>query len=146
MNTYGEGSVATSGNETLFDDGRSATPMPGEGGSVLGVKKRKSGTFWRRKSNLNLLDQYDDTNGAGSNRTAKTNGHTNGQRNGDEDMIMGGTDDYAGYGNGGTNGVAAATNPRSVSPPPQLPAFIGGGGGLGLESENLFKDIKEHWL
>lgn len=152
MDTNRDGSVATSGNETLVGDGgRSATPVPGEdeAGGVLKVTKRKSGTFWRRRSSADLLDQYSGTNGAGHDvPAAKTNGYSDGQTNGhgigDEDVVMGGTDEHMGYENGDANGVTSAnvlTRPRSISPPPQLPEIIGSGGGLGLEPENMFQDI-----
>ena len=221
MNGNGNGSVAgTSGNETSFDDdaerkGVTTTPVPGTdgGGGILRVKKRKSLTFWQRKSNADSLEQQqqynNNNNNTGANggiavaaggahdvsAAAKTNGtyeidagpqQTNGQHhqqymnghyhplsngthtdadvNGGGDVVMSGVDDhdeqYMEYGNhNGTTatnngGITTMTNPsatdkplpllqrrRSISPPPQLPAFIGGGEGLGLETERMFQDF-----
>ena len=142
-----DGSAAASMNETLVDDQpmRSTTPMPGD--EIQGVKKRKSGTFWKRKSNLSLFNAYHSaeqngttgtTKGAnGSSGSTKVNGYTNGETYQDTDVIMGGTDDHTEY----TNSLSPSATKRSVSPPPQLPAFVGGGGGLGLGVDDMFKDF-----
>ena len=126
------------------EEAKSPTPRPES--AYPTVEKRKSGTFWRRRSSMGLAAAF-GANGA--------NGSTGGGQNG------------ATNGNGTMNGGYNATNghkeditvdeqenekplplspgsdlekQRSWSPPPQLPAFIGGGGSLG--GEELFKDIK----
>ncbi len=138
--TNEDDSVAASTNETLVDDQpmRSTTPMPGD--EIQGIKKRKSGTFWKRKSNLSLFNAYNsgEQNGAagttnGTNGSAKTNGYSNGHQ--DVDVAMGGTDDHTEH----ANGTSPLAFKRSASPPPQLPAFVGGGGGLGLGMDDIFK-------
>ena len=142
--TIGNGSVATSANDTLIGEQPQRSISPGPGEEIQGVKKRKSGTFWRRKSNQNLLDAYNGAqqNGeAGTNGSARTNGHTNGRVNGNADVVMSGTDEHTGYSHDYANGANGAVPKRSVSPPPQLPAFIGGGGGLGLPVDDMFKDF-----
>ena len=151
--TY-NGSPANGTNGVLHEeveDSRSATPVPGD--EIQGVKKRKSGTFWRRKSSSNLLGENNaglssapTTNGNGNaHHDANQYGNSSGNGNGNGDVVMGGTQDYTGYNDDwkhGENGVAhMRTRTRSISPPPQIPAFIGGGGGLGLEAEDMFKDI-----
>lgn len=155
---YGEGSPASSPNsatrgESLVEEKRPLTPAPEE--ALQEVPRRKSGTFWRRKSSLNLSSAFSALNGkdetqpqnAGLNGGA-SGGHTNGAQNGLTNGKHGGEqeddgDDDATMEDLNTEKslpeIQEPLSPRSYSPPPQLPVFVGGGGGLG--GEDLFKDI-----
>ena len=153
---YGEVSPASSPSsatrgEGVVEERRPLTPAPEE--ASHDVPRRKSGTFWRRKSNLNLSSAFSAMNGKeNQSKNADLNGgasggHTNGAQNGltngkhgeeqEED------DDYATMEDLHTEKslpeIQEPLPPRSYSPPPQLPDFVGGGGGLG--GEDLFKDI-----
>lgn len=131
------------------------TPAPEE--ALQDVPRRKSGTFWRRKSSLNLSGAFSAMNGketqpknvVGLNggSTGASGAHTNGAQNGltngkhgseqdedDDDVTM---EDL--HTEKSLPEIQEPLPPRSYSPPPQLPVFVGGGGGLG--GEDLFKDI-----
>lgn len=153
---YGEVSPASSPSsatrgESAEDEKRPLTPAPEE--ALQDAPRRKSGTFWRRKSSLNLSGAFAAMNGKGSQpQNAGLNGeasgaHTNGAQNGltngkheakredeDEDATM---EDL--HTEKSLPEIQEPLPPRSYSPPPQLPVFVGGGGGLG--GEDLFKDI-----
>ena len=128
---------------------RPMSPAPEE--NIQGVQKRKSGTFWRRKSSLNLSSAFAAMNGkenqpqnvgmnggstvATANNTHEgPNGLTNGKHEGEEDVA-----DEDEETEKSLSVMEEPLPPRSYSPPPQLPMFVGGGGGLG--GEDLFKDI-----
>ena len=91
---------------------------------------------------MSLFNAYNngEQNGTanGTNGSAKTNGYSNGGTHHDSDVAMSGIDDHSGY----SNGLAPLPPMKSPSPPPQLPAFIGGGGGLDLGMDDMFKDFK----
>ena len=61
-------------------------------------------------------------------------GMTNGKHEAEDDVTMADADTEK-----STSELEEPLPPRSFSPPPQLPAFIGGGEGLG--AEDMFKDI-----
>lgn len=116
---------------------RSATPMPEDEDSIVPTKRRKSGTFWRRKSSLSLANALD---GDATRRTGAQESVDPDQR---QAINMGGSgkENKSPY---ATNGdVAGEEVPimmvRTPSPPPQLPEFIGAGSGLGVE--DLLKQI-----
>lgn len=135
--------------ESVVEKERPLSPAPEE--EIRGVQKRKSGTFWRRKSSLNLNNAFAAMNGKeGQPQDVAVVGGSIGATDGDTD---GGRKSMP---NGRHKVEEDATvedldtekplpeleeplSPRSYSPPPQLPAFVGGGGGLG--AEDMFKDI-----
>ena len=134
--------------ESVTEEERPLTPAPED--DLQGVQKRKSGTFWRRKSSLTLDNVFAGTNGkenqpqtAGFNNGSikatdrmdeGQNGMINGKHQGDEDVTVEDVDEK-----NPLPEFEESFSPRSYSPPPQLPAFVGGGGGLG--GEDLFKHI-----
>lgn len=141
-------STATRG-ESVVDEKRPLTPAPED--EIQSMPKRKSGTFWRRKSSLNLSNAFAAMNGkenqpqnagsnggsngaTGDNTNGEQNGLTNGKHEGEEDVTMEDLDTEQSLPES-----EEPLPPRSYSPPPQLPMFVGGGGGLG--GEDMFKDI-----
>lgn len=135
--------------ESVVEEERPMSPTPEE--NIQPTQKRKSGTFWKRKSSLNLNSAFAGMNGkenqphnAGLNgeTTAVRDGHlnqgqngmTNGKHEAEEDAPMEDADTE--------RSLLESDEPlprKSWSPPPQLPMFVGGGGGLG--GADLFKDI-----
>ena len=140
------------------------SPTPVSGSEFPTMKKRKSGTFWRRRSSMGLASAFGDSEtgtGAGQNVTA--NETPNGAMNGRQTGAMNGGDNVpTNKEKNGTNGYGARKGGgnvtmgeqddeklspestqepprRSFSPAPQLPDFVGGG--IGLGGEDLFKDI-----
>lgn len=154
--TYGEDSPASPASsvtrgESVLEEKRPLTPAPEE--ELQYAPRRKSGTFWRRKSSLNLSSAFSAMNGKenqpqnGASNGAVSGVYTNGGQNGltngkhegeeeddDDDATMGDLHDEKSL-----SEIQEPLSPRSYSPPPQLPLFVGGGGGLG--GEDLFKDI-----
>lgn len=151
--SYGEDTPASPGSsvtrgDSVVEEERPQAAAPED--EIQGMQKRKSGTFWRRKSNLSLSGAFTVVNGretqpqnAGSNGTSAgatgggntdggQNGMTIGRHEGEEDATMEDLDTE--------KPLPEPLSPRSYSPPPQLPAFVGGGGGLG--GEDMFKDIQ----
>ncbi len=135
--------------DSVVQEQRPLTPAPEE--EIQGTQKRKSGTFWRRKSSLTLGATFAAMNGkenqpqnggmnggstdaTGGNINAGQNGMTNGKHKGEKDTTMEDADTERSL-----SEIEEPLPPRSYSPPPQLPMFVGGGGGLG--GEDLFKDI-----
>ena len=126
------------------------TPTPGSSNGFLTVNKRKSGTFWRRSSSLGLATAFGANGVTGGGQNGATNG-TNGIINGGHTEMNGHKEDIKEdvkdiSVDEQENEKPLPLSPtldlekqRSWSPPPQLPAFIGGGGSLG--GEDLFKDI-----
>lgn len=152
---YGEDTTASPRSsvirgDSVVEEERPQTAAPED--EIQDVPKRKSGTFWRRKSSLNMSGAFATINGkenqpqnAGSNGTLTgaavggdtgggLNGMTNGRHEGEEDATMEDLDTEKPLPE-----IVGPLSPRSYSPPPQLPVFVGGGGGLG--GEDLFKDI-----
>ena len=136
-------------SESVAEEQRPQTPAPEEG--IERTQRRKSGTFWRRKSSLNLNNAFANMNGkenqspnGGLNGSTTTttggdihegrNGLTNGKHSGEEDVTMEDADTEKSLPE-----IEEPMSPRTWSPPPQLPEFIGGGGGLG--GADMFKDI-----
>ena len=161
------------------------SPAPEE--DMPRVQKRKSGTFWRRKSSLNLAGAFSGMNGkqnqpqnvenmnggstvaTDANTNGGQNGMTNGKHKAEEDVTMEDVDRERSQTERSQTeksqtersqtersqtersqtersqterSLSEFDEPlprRSWSPPPQLPAFVGGGGGIG--GEDLFKDI-----
>lgn len=146
-NSASSASPMTKG-ESVVEEERPLSPGPED---VIQGARRKSGTFWKRKSSLTLSNAFAAMNGKENQpQNAGLNGEATGARGGDTD----------GGKNSMTNGrhedeedvtmeemdsenslpeVLEPLPPRSYSPPPQLPLFVGGGGGLG--GEDMFKDI-----
>lgn len=166
-------------DEMSIEKERPMIPAPDE--DIPRVQKRKSGTFWRRKSSLNLAGAFAGMNGkenqpqnvetkggptvpADGNANGEQNGLTNGKHKGEEDVTMEDVDrersqtersqtersqtERSQYERSQTErsqterSLSEFDEPlprRSWSPPPQLPMFVGGGGGLG--GAELFKDI-----
>ena len=141
-------------SQNRYDDGvieeepslRSPTPAPGD--YFPPVQKRKSGTFWRRRSSLGLATVFGKDDGSAH---EATNGDANGNTNG----VPNGTDEtHKSLENGGPENekqlpdlpLSPSNYPeeelpkRSYSPPPQIPEFVGAGSGLG--GEDMFKDIR----
>ena len=122
------------------------TPTPGSGNGFPTVSKRKSGTFWRRSSALGLATAFGANGVTGGGQNGATNG-TNGSMNGGHTELNGHKEDIKEISvDEQENEKPLPLSPtldlekqRSWSPPPQLPAFVGGGGSLG--GEDLFKDI-----
>ena len=125
------------------------SPAPEE--DLQRAQRRKSGTFWKRKSSLNLNKAFAGMNGkenqpqnaglnggtavaAGDNMSEGQNGMTNGKHEKEEDVPTEDADTEKSL-----SEIEEPLPRRSWSPPPQLPMFVGGGGGLG--GEELFKDI-----
>lgn len=151
---FGEDTPASPTSATMRDESgeegeRSATPGPEE--AMQGTQRRKSGTFWRRKSNMTMGGAVVGMNGKenqplnvgvnggstgpmGGHANDQQRGMTNGRHEGEEDATMEDADRDKSLPE-----LEEPLPPRSYSPPPQLPVFVGGGGGLG--GEELFKDI-----
>ena len=140
-------SPGLSGETVMEEENSDRAPTPAPSGDFPSMKKRKSGTFWRRKSSLNMATAFDGNEEGGLNRNGSTNGATAGKRSIASDRRI---EEYGVTGhhenraplatNGnGTSPMTGITPTRTWSPPPQLPEFVGGGGGLG--GEDLFKDI-----
>ena len=144
------------GVDTVVEEGQRRSPTPAPDSEIPTVRKRKSGTFWRRKSSLGMASALDTDGNTLSKQNVVTNGATNGAVHGGLNGTNGslaGVEElqngmHGGHETGTINGGSGNEEPlpdlgmvptRSWSPPPQLPAFIGGGGGLG--GEDLFKDI-----
>ena len=141
-------STATRG-ESVVEEEKPMSPAPEE--DVQGAPKRKSGTFWRRKSSLNLSTAFAETNGkenrpqstgANGGSTVATDGNTNGGPNGMTNGKHEGEEDVPIEDADTEKSLSEIEEPlprKSWSPPPQLPMFVGGGGGLG--GEDMFKHI-----
>ncbi len=137
LNEYsGSPGLNGGGDDSIIEEEapRQETPVPGESSPI--VSKRKSGTFWRRKSSLSLANALDNEKiGLEKKPVEEDDVHgaeyTNG--NGDADISMGAMQRKE-------SKELPPPPPRSISPPPQLPPLIGGGGGLG--GADLFKDIQ----
>lgn len=159
-------SPAAMNGDTVYEEegeGRSITPAPI--GDFPTVTKRKSGTFWRRRSSLSLATAFGANNGTGRGQGSEvtdeatggtinklqkrpTNGATfttgqngiHGDEKEGEDTIA--EDGYRQNENALPEIEKMASmstiSARSYSPPPQLPDLIGAGSGLG---EDLFKNI-----
>lgn len=147
------GSPGLSGETVLEEGNPGRSPTPAPGSDFPTVRKRKSGTFWRRKSSLGMASAF----GANGDPEIRENGTTNGVTSSGSNVINGKQNGVSGEQNGmnsdydGRTSMAeqenekplpdiAIASTRSWSPPPQLPELIGGGGGLG--GEDLFKDIQ----
>lgn len=122
---------------------RAKTPTPGSGNGFPTVSKRKSGTFWRRSSSLGLATAFGANGVTGGGQNGATNGFMNGghtEMNGHKEEIKDiAVDEQENEKPLPLSPTLDLEKQRSWSPPPQLPAFIGGGGSLG--GEDLFKDI-----
>lgn len=122
------------GNGTVLQvepEGRSSTPaLPGE--EPLTPNKRKSATFWRRKSTQSLADALENQIPGRGKRPSAGDDVSRAHR--DHDVAMGDMDTEKMLPQ-----AHEAPITRSDSPPPQLPEFVGAGGGLG--GEDLFRDI-----
>ncbi|KAL9639073.1 MAG: hypothetical protein Q9164_001170 [Protoblastenia rupestris] len=117
------------GHDTVVENPRPITPVMGD--EMLPIKKRKSGTFWRRKSSLTLTETVNAEKQGWANKPPEiaVDEDWNGQDKGEPVEIEG--------------RLSEEQSPplfRSYSPPPQLPELVSGGGGLEL-GEDLFKDI-----
>ena len=158
-----EGSSANPvvGGETVKDEpSQLRSPTPGPGSEFPTIKKRKSGTFWRRRSSLGINAAMAGPEDTETEQSAYPNAASNGTP---ATSMNGGQNRVSSRDQGGLNNGQNAMNgkedldyvleeqdeqkplpdigmlpARSWSPPPQLPDFVGGGGGLG---EDLFKDI-----
>jgi len=127
------------------------SPTPASNDDFPTVKKRKSGTFWRRRSSMGLDTAFGPNGGSGVGTIDTTNGAMNGNRHGDHNDLNRDHKEVAITEQENekqlpqiplspvTNYEEEMLPQRSYSPPPQLPDFIGAGGGLG--GEDLFKDI-----
>ena len=145
-------SIGTKG-ESIAEEERPMSPTPEE--NIQPIQKRKSMQIWKRKSSQALSNAFASMNGkenqsqpqstvmngdgtttiiisSGINGTQ--NGMTNGKHEGEDDVT---TEDAEAEQS--LQESEEAPPRRSWSPPPQLPEFIGGGGGLG--GADLFKDI-----
>lgn len=118
------------------EEDRSSTPITAADSSDL-PKPRKSGTFWRRRSSLNLTDGEKPGWTAG---IRKASMDLNGATTGKEPTSHRYNTPTTGF----EEGPIAANSMevpivlrRSHSPPPQLPPLAGEGSGLG----DLFKDF-----
>lgn len=122
------------------------TPTPGSASDFPTVGKRKSGTFWKRSSSLGLATAFGANGVTGGGQNGATNGSMNGghtEMNGHKEDIKDikdfTVDEQENEKPLPLSPTSDLEKQRSWSPPPQLPAFIGGGGSLG--GEDLFKDI-----
>ena len=122
-------------------DGQAILPPARPGSAYPTMEKRKSDTFWRRRSSMGLAAAF-GANGStgGQNGNGATNGTMNGGHTGTnghkEDITV---DEQENEKPLPLSPTSDLEKQRSWTPPPQLPAFIGGGGSLG--GEDLFKDI-----
>lgn len=134
------------GETVLEDEGEGRAPTPAPGSDFPTMKKRKSGTFWRRKSSWGMGTALgEDGTGAGPNQSiiGATSPNTNGghsviNRGRGEDVTINSQEDERSPSDAELE-TPRVESIRSASPPPQIPDFIGAGGGLG--GEDLFKDI-----
>ena len=146
-------SIGTKG-ESVVEEERPMSPTPEE--NIQPIQKRKSMQIWKRKSSQALSNAFSSMNGkenqqpqpqstvvnGGVTTTIVTssvmngaqNGMTNGKHEGEDDVTTEDAETEQSL-----QESEEAPPRRSWSPPPQLPEFIGGGGGLG--GEDLFKDI-----
>ena len=125
------------------------SPTPDD--EIQGAPKRKSGTFWKRKSMLSMSNAFAGIDGQenqpqngglnggsiganGGNTNEGQNGMANGIYKVEEDVSIEDMDTERPLPD-----IEEPLPRRSWSPPPQLPVFVGGGEGLG--GEDLFKDI-----
>lgn len=151
---FGEGSPASPIHPVTRGDsevGQERPLTPAAEDEIQGMPKRKSGTFWRRKSSLNLNNAFAAMNekenqqrntgfnggsigATGDNMDRGQKSVTNGRHEGEEDVRSEDLDMEKSLPE-----IVEPLPSRSYSPPPQLPLFVGGGGGLG--GEDLFKDI-----
>lgn len=126
-------------NDTVLEEeGEGRSPTPGPGSDFPTMKKRKSGTFWRRKSSATLASTIDANGDTGVGQNSNAIGTTNGEQNGingrhAEDAVMRGQENETPL------SEIKMVPTRSWSPPPQIPDFVGGGAGLG--ADDMFKDI-----
>lgn len=147
-------SPASTRGEFVAEEQRPLTPAPED--ELQDAPRRKSGTFWRRKSSLSLGNAFLGINGKenqpqntglnggspgpmGGNAVEGQNSLTNGRHGAEEDTAeedtaMEDLDTEKEWPE-----LEEPLPPRSYSPPPQLPEFVGGGVGLG--GADLFKDI-----
>ena len=144
--------LGISGEAVIEEESQGRSPTPAPGNDFPTITKRKSGTFWRRKSSLGFgsnigvspqtgVNGHEITNGATSGGDSINNARYNGLNGGESGTngIYDGAARTIGQRNGNISPDAEKAPFRSWSPPPQLPDFIGGGDGLG--GEDLFKDI-----
>ena len=144
-------STGTKG-ESVVEEERPMSPTPEE--NIQPLQKRKSMQIWKRKSSQALSSAFAAMNGkenqpqpqnavmnggtttavTGSGMNGTQNGMTNGKHEGEDDVITEDADAEQSL-----QESEEAPPRRSWSPPPQLPEFVGGGGGLG--GADLFKDI-----
>jgi len=151
-----EAGQTNTATETVEED-RSATPTPIE--NMPTMTKRKSGTFWRRKSSLGLGTALENET-PGWSAAQKENSididaaHANGNGNGAKRPVSSENEQNYRDGDGVViPGIAQVNTEKSLpespplsplvqrsdSPPPQLPEFVGGGGDLGCEE--MFRDF-----
>lgn len=142
------GKTAIHGEAVPEDVGEDRAPRPAPGSEFPTMRKRKSGTFWRRKSSLGMSTAQgengipggsQDQNIVGATSPNTNVGHSVMDRGRGEDVIMNGQENDR-LTSDADNELPRIEAIRSISPPPQIPDFIGGGGGLG--GEDLFKDIQ----
>ena len=127
------GSPATNGqaHTTISEESRPATPVLGDESPRM--KKRRSGIFWRRKSNLTLAGTLNAEKQGWGSKQSESGINENGNENAKIDTVQ--------VERKLSEKHSPPPPPRSYSPPPQLPEFIGGGGDLDL-GEDFFKDIQ----
>jgi len=134
------------GDTVLEDEIEERSPTPTPGGDFPAMKKRKSGTFWRRKSSLGmdaaLGEKGSPRTGQNQNTVGVLGSETNGghsvmDRSRGEDVAMNGQENGDSH---TQHDMSKIESTRSISPPPQIPLLIEGGGGFG--GEDLFKDIQ----
>ncbi|KAL9130706.1 MAG: hypothetical protein Q9217_001185 [Psora testacea] len=122
----------TNGREPdpIMEDSRPTTPIVAD--ELSPTNKRKSGTFWRRKSSLTFAETMNaEKQGSGRKQSESAANDKDTGDDKDEPVQI--------------EKILSETQPpppppKSYSPPPQLPEFIGSGGGLGL-GEDLFKNL-----
>ena len=151
---FGEDTSASPTNTATKDEsvaGETTPLSPAPEEEIQIMPKRKSGTFWRRRSNMNLAGAFaaadgkanqaqnggvngESTKATGGATNGEQHGMTNGKHEADDDVTMEDADTEK-----SASELEEPLPPRSYSPPPQLPAFVGGGAGLG--AEDMFKDI-----
>ena len=120
-------STSSAAGDIGNEEARSPTPGPGSDSPT--VRRRKSGTFWKRRSSMSLATAF-----AANGGTDTLHGTMNGHK---EDVTVDGQENEQPL---AISPISDLRLKRSWSPPPQIPAFIGGGGSLG--GEDLFKDIQ----
>ena len=140
----GHAEKGTAQEDTIMEDSRPATPALEDTPSPL--TKRKSSTFWRRKSSLTLADTFNaEKQGWGSKLSegavnGNGNGNGNGHGYGQPAQVERKVSDRLGRKVSEPQSPQSPPPRRSYSPPPQLPEFVGGGEGLGL-GEDMFRDV-----